>query len=81
MTGGKSIMESSNGELVTDYYVKFGKFIYKHVHPVKDYLKGKKYRWIKPKKCWVEDVFDRYSENIDDVSEKQALEIAGVSHW
>lgn len=76
-----SEVEQMNESLVTDYYVKFGKFIYKHVHPVKDYLKGKKYRWIKPKKCWVEDVFDRYSENIDDISEKEALEIAGVRHW
>ncbi len=81
MTRSKSIMESSNGELVTDYYVRFGEFVYKHVHPKTDYLKGKMYKWINPKKGWIEKRFDRYSENIDDISEEQALEIAGVSHW
>jgi len=33
MTRGSSNMDSSNNELVTDYYVKFEEFVLKHVHP------------------------------------------------
>ena len=43
-------MEQMNESLVTDYYVRFGEFVYKHVHPKTDYLKGKMYKWINPKK-------------------------------
>ena len=75
-------MEQINENFVTDYYVKNGDIIFKHVHPEgRHYYGGGKYLWSELKKRWIEWYFDREELDIDHISEKEALKIAGVSHF
>lgn len=50
-------MEQINESLVTDYFVKFGKFVIKWGHhPCYSFwgVGGKTYLWANPEKGWVE---------------------------
>ena len=77
-------MEQINESLVTDYFVKFGKFVIKWVHhPCYSFwgVGGKTYLWANPEKGWVEKKVNLDHDDVEHITEKQALKIARVSHW
>ena len=79
---GRYQMEQINENFVTDYYVKNGRIVFKHVHPEgRHYYGGGKFLWSERQNRWIKRSFDREDFDIDHISEKRALKIAGVSHF